>query len=229
MEAGVRLKVLKDFNIPLKDVLSLYDPKHVIDNTIETVGASKILETLQNSENLPNFSREVEQFCSKKISLKDIVKNHTTDDLRQALTDLVKTNTVDRKDVIEKCFVPLLEKPSDLRSYLKSLSLLEIGDILEERLPQEDHTQFLSKLSQICLNGSKESLTVQLCKKDLLSTEDLTTCFKGCLSAKKEEDQTEMMVEMFRFISGKLDVEKLMCLHVEFLNRISSNFSIKDK
>lgn len=192
LENGARHQVLKG-------ILPKCDPEYVIDNTIETCGTSKILDKLQNSQ------QEVIQFCSKKVALKDIVKNHTVDDLRLALSDLTETNAIDKNDVIQNCFVPLLSK-----------------------LSEDGHDQFLSNLSKTCLNGAEESLTVQLCKKDLLSTKDLSSCLKNCLSAKEGEDHTEMMVELFRFSSRNLSTEMLMPLLAELFSSIS-NKSIKDK
>lgn len=220
------LKILKDCNIPLKDVLALYDQKHVIEYTIDSIGASKIFELLQNTSENGHFTQEVEQFCSNNVALKDILKNHTTEDLRQAL---VEQKTLSRSDIIQNCLIPLIEAPKDIQTYLKSLSIVDFGDILIEKLPDDDTDQFLTKLSKAYSNGSKESVTVQLCKKDLLSSSDLVSCFKSCLTSKKEEEQTEIMVEMFKFISSKLNAETLLNLHVDFLQRIPSIFHLKDK
>lgn len=229
LEEGIRLKILKQSNIPLKDVISLYDEKIVIEHTIEKVGVSKLLEHLQSIENTGSFTQEIAHFCSNKVALNEIVKKHSVDDLRQALTDLIDKKTFDKNDVIQNCLIPLVETPKDIQPYLKSLSLVDLGDIVIERLPEDDYDQFLTKLSKVCLNGAKETLTVQLCKKDLQSPEDFVSFFGSCLSAKNEEEQTEIKVELFRFISGSLSVEMLASLHVEFLHRISNNFSIKDK
>lgn len=227
LEDSARLNILKQCNIPLKDVLSNYDEKSVIENTIDRIGASKILEHL-HSENKAS-TPEIQQFCSSKIPLKDIVKNHKTDDLRQALCDLVETKTLDRNDLIQNCLVPLVETPNDLQPYLNSLSMVDIGDIVIKRLPEDGSDEFLTKLSKIYLNGVKEPLTVQLCKKNLLEPKDFVSFFKDCLSDKSDGQQTEIMVEMFKFLSGKISVEKLAGLHMEFLQRISSNFSINHK
>lgn len=227
LDNGMLLKALKNSKIELKDILSQYDTKLVIKNTLETVGTKKMLKLLQCCSETDSFTQEVETFCSKNVALKDIIKNHTVDNLKQALTDLIEANCFSRNDVIEHCLVPLVETPKDLHMYFNSLTVVDLGDIVIEKLLDEDSVEFVTKLSKACVNGAKDSLTVQLCKKDLLSSTNVVTCFKSCLIAKKEDEQTEIMVEMFKFISGRLNAETLLNLHVEFLQRIPSAFSSK--
>lgn len=188
LEDEVRFEDNKDVGIHLKEIFAKHDPEHVIKNMVDICGTSKILENLQNVDGTPGCSQEVEQFCSKKVALKDILKNHTVDDLRQALIELTETNTMEKSDVIQNCFVPLL------------------------KLSEES--------SKMSLNGSKESLAVQLCNKDLISSNDLSSCIKSCLGAKKEEGQTDVMLDVFRYISENLSVEVLMRQIVQTLSSI---------
>lgn len=223
------LKILKECNIPLKEILSQYDQQLVMKYSFENFDTFKLLDFLQNSVDNGRFLLAVEQLCSNKIALKDIIKNYSINDLRQALNDVVENKIFNREDLIQNCLVSLIETPKDIQPYMKSLSMVELADILIEKLPHEDSDHFLANISKAYVNGDKESLTVQLCQKDLLTSKDIVTCFKNCLSTKNENEQDDIMVEMFKFISGKLNIERLLSLHVDFLQRIPSILSSKDK
>lgn len=188
----------------------------MIDYTTQNIGTSELLKACLQTSNTNHV-------------LKEVIKAHNVDDLRQVLIESLDDKTYGRADLIQNLVVPLVESPKDLHPYLKSLSVQQLGDILMENVPNTEYDQLLRRLLKGHVNGIKDSLTVQICKKDLLSSSDLLQCFKSCLIQKNEEEKHDIQIEMFKFISEQLTPETLLNLHVDFLQRIKNTLSNQDK
>lgn len=213
------------YKLEINDFLLETDFKFALKHITQKIGLPNILEMLTSS--LENVEEESVYFdcimkqSLEKRSLSNIWETHSLEDIRSGLEESINKNTFSRQDVIDKCLLPLIQNPRDISSYLNQISVVQLGDIVVERLKNSNSIEFFRKILDSC--GSEYNVIL---RKEILvrfeSPNEMVSIFQDCIDAQSEENQSEIMVEMFKYISGKLNVNTLLQLHVDFLKRIPS-------
>ncbi|KAJ8968145.1 hypothetical protein NQ317_011589 [Molorchus minor] len=216
--------IRSNYELEPKDILEQKDFKSAIKHITETISLPSVFEIL--TESVENSESESVYFdCMIKHSidkrpLKDLLENRPLNDIKTALSESVSSNVFNREEVIENCLLPLIENPDDISGYLNRISVVQLGDIVIKRLQTTDLKQFLDQLVEA--HGGRNVVTSL--NNDLFkyveSSNEIIDLFKHCINIQNEQRQSEVMVELFRFISSKLDLSTLLQLHVDLLKRI---------
>ncbi|KAJ8959872.1 hypothetical protein NQ318_011607 [Aromia moschata] len=223
--------VKSSYKIEPFDFLEEKDFKCVIKHIIETIGLSSVFELLtesvESSENESIYFDCMIRHSIGKRPLIDLLENRSLNEIKTSLEDGISKNMFAKIDILETCFIPLIGSPNDILSYLNRISVVELGDVIVQRLEFTDLQQFFNQIIQ--KHGTKNvsnTLSNELIKR-LDSTSEIVDLFRNCVDLQSSERQKEVMIEMFRFISGRLDLKTLLDLHIGFLQRIPN--SIADK
>ncbi|CAH1156235.1 unnamed protein product [Phaedon cochleariae] len=182
----------------------------------------RILDQKDPSELLENIHQNMNQAQRENLPWEKLLRDRPVSDLKRGITEAIEQKLFSRTEIIENCFLPLIQTPSDIAGYLKSLSVLDFGDVVVERLENENAAEFFCRIMKSHHTFTPEVLMKTLCDSQVLARKDLLRSFQVCLEAQSDESRKEMMVEMFSFISENLDLCTLGSFHVDFINKLMS-------
>lgn len=213
------------YKLEIDDFLPETDFTIAVKHITKKIGLPTLLgmltESLENSEEESVYFDCIVKQSLEKRSLSDIWENRSLEDIRSGLEESIGKNIFNRRDVIHKCLFPLIENPKDICNYLNQLSVVQLSNIIVERMENADSTEFFRNIVDSC--SSEHNLTL---RKEVLvrvkSPNEVVSVFQDCIGAQSKENQHEIMVEMFKYISGKLNANTLLELHIDFLKRIPS-------
>ncbi|XP_018560984.1 telomere-associated protein RIF1 [Anoplophora glabripennis] len=215
--------VKTQYKLEVEDFLSDSDFKVIIKHIIKKIGLPSTLKMLTSTIEDPGeesvyFTCIMKQSLEKR-SLSDVFETRPLDDIKTGLEETISKNVFSRQDVIDQCLLPLIENPSDIFSYLNRISVVQLSDIVVQRLQSTNLTEFFDRILDSYGNEAEVTL-----RKDILvrvkSPNEIVGIFQDCIGTQNEENQQQIMVEMFKFVSGRLNVNTLLELHVEFLKKL---------
>ncbi|CAH1990199.1 unnamed protein product [Acanthoscelides obtectus] len=210
----------------------------IIRCLIETIGVSKLIDSVtsmcEREEDRANLTACLSRATSDSRTTSDRTASQTTSDsgssvyatakksyeiaeIKAIVEESVKTGGVSKKEVVDECLLPLVENPRELYGYMDRVTVVELGDVVIDRLENEQVDDFLNRIISTYPEQSLRCL-VKISSSILAAPSKMVDTFRSCLGARSEQDQKDIMVDIFRFISGKLDPETLFSLHLEFLS-----------
>nr|CAI5862876.1 unnamed protein product [Callosobruchus analis] len=202
--------------------------KCIIRCLMETIGVSKLIDSVaalcagdeDRATLLACLSRMTNDSDGDSTSIYATAsKVHSLSEIKGIVKESMDVGEVKGEDVIEQCLLPLVQSPKDLYGYIDKVKVVQLGDLVVDRLKDEEVDEFLQR---IISTYPKQSLqcVAKSCQSPSVTPTQLVSTFQSFLSDRSNEDQKEVMVEMFRYISSMLDPATLLTLHLEFLGGI---------
>ncbi|KAH1017638.1 telomere-associated protein RIF1 [Dendroctonus ponderosae] len=220
----------QDSNIEVKDLVEESDFPTLVTHITKTLGVSNLIEMLTKS---PETSKDFECSISQnveKLPLVRILEKRSLDEVQAALWETVDKEIFSKKDLLQTCFLSRISV-LDLNSFFNKLTLVEIGDIVINRLATEQYTLFVNRILKHFEGSEDASLSIlnNFDISDLTRSiiqrgtpQEITSSFT-CLFLSADKISEEL-VQIFRVVCDHLVDElppsQLMELAIDFLRKI---------
>lgn len=207
------------------DTLEEKDYTSILKIIIDSKGISEILKRVHvnfhKAEKEHDFYQAIADYVKYTVPLEKFFKGRSIEDLEVGIEESIKNKVFQKGEIIENCLLPLIETPEDISPYLNNLTTLDLGKIVLKKAKQEDPQVFFQRVIQSYSSNEAKAISESLWCQQTTTPLELVGCFEKKLDQQSEQDRTESMVEMFKFISEKLDQKTLLDMHIVFLSRIS--------
>lgn len=207
------------------DTLEEKDYTSILKIIIDSKGISEILKRVHvnfhKAEKEHDFYQAIADYVKYTVPLEKFFKGRSIEDLEVGIEESIKNKVFQKGEIIENCLLPLIETPDDISPYLNNLTTLDLGKIVLKKAKQEDPQVFFQRVIQSYSSNEAKAISESLWCQQTTTPLELVGCFEKKLDQQSEQDRTESMVEMFKFISEKLDQKTLLDMHIVFLSRIS--------
>lgn len=227
------------FKLETKDFVDQEDFPKVVKHVTETAGLPRIFEIL--TESLESAEDESVYFdCMIKHSiekrpLSSIIDKISIEELKTAIWENVENQTYNRKEVLDVCFLPYVHS-IDLASFFNKMTVVEVGDIVLNRLDTEDYETFTHRLISKCTTPDKardnilQNFTVSELTNNIIekgSSKEIVSSLTRLFFAIDRKDKKNLC-EIFQSITSSLVEDLPLSLLMELSIEFQKKFPIKD-
>ncbi|KAL3267813.1 hypothetical protein HHI36_006945 [Cryptolaemus montrouzieri] len=201
---------------------------NLTESIVQTGGISELFDIISDlAENNHIIADQLENIIQLRIKhnpLKDIISKRTLVDLRIGLEHCIDDGIFGRQDVIQKCIMPLIKSPSDIKSYFDTLTIVQINDLFIQRVQSSDLSVFFDQIREhygnytIAQCANKKDVLKICSKEELITTleeqEDRVQTIKSMID--NISDQSKL-VELYSYIGNLIPFKRRIDSHIEFL------------
>lgn len=227
------------FKLETKDFVDQEDFPKVVKHVTETAGLPRIFEIL--TESLESAEDESVYFdCMIKHSiekrpLSSIIDKISIEELKTAIWENVENQAYNRKEVLDVCFLPYVHS-IDLASFFNKMTIVEVGDMVLNRLDTEDYETFTHRLISKCTTPDKardnilQNFTVSELTNNIIekgSSKEIVSSLTRLFFAIDRKDKKNLC-EIFQSITSSLVEDLPLSLLMELSIEFQKKFPIKD-
>ncbi|VEN36056.1 unnamed protein product [Callosobruchus maculatus] len=147
--------------------------KCIIRCLMETIGVSKLIESvasmcegdkdrsallaclsrMTSDSSLPQMTNDTGGVSSPSQTTSDSASSYVTaprvrnlSEIKEIVEGSMGVGEVRREEVIEQCLLPLVQSPKDLYGYIDRVKVVQLGELVIDRLKGEEVDEFLHRI-----------------------------------------------------------------------------------